>query len=180
MNELVQNTRDHALAKLDGGAIGGARFLTVRRINANTHDADWYEGADPAFVHYLRDLNDDSADLVELTVADSGIGVAARLAGRMDVYEGPIEDEKEHLARAFRSGVSSKPKSMSGRGEGFPNVLRAVKALGGMLAIRTGRLLKYKHFASEATHNLPATIVERSLVRGTTVSILVPWRSNLA
>jgi hypothetical protein len=177
VNELVQNTRDHALKSPDGRPISGARFLTVRRINASMRAAEWYETADTPFVDYLRELNDDSADFVELTVADSGIGVPARLAGRLDVYKGSIAEEVELLARAFRNGESSKPASVAGRGLGFSNVLRAVKALSGMLSIRTGRLLKYKHFASTATHNVPATVVERQLIRGTTVSILVPWRS---
>jgi len=98
--EALQNTRDHGTSDLDGEPIGGIRFLSLRRINLSEESLAELIGQESTPVSsYLEALREDLAStyrqpdhLVEMTVADSGIGIPARMAGSMAVHAGALAE----------------------------------------------------------------------------------------
>jgi hypothetical protein len=182
--EVIENTREHAREDLSGRRIEGMRFVQLRR-----HQITRQRGMArlPVREGRLRDyLNrvsetdelgeENVAQFAELTVADSGVGIPARLLGSEDVYSGPIAAETELTLRAMRPDESSQPKSVPGRGQGLKNALDAAAELRGIVVIRAGRLSLTRDTTEAAPRGQDGWhIDEAPLIRGTAVSMLLPW-----
>jgi hypothetical protein len=128
------------------------------------------------------------ANLVELTVIDAGVGIAATLNRSIDIYSGPLEDERRCLQDAMTmDGTRYGPGS--GAGIGFPAMLEATRKSDGVILVRSGRLSGYRHFlADEESDTPPANLASLitseealTMVQGTTVTLLlvVPFRSEI-
>lgn len=181
--EAVQNTREHGSQKISGQLLEGVRFITLRKIDiANSPDEMFGAVSEPALRSYLDRLfaalrkKTGVRYVVELTVADGGVGIAAKMAGSFSVYEGPLDDERSLFERALTPQGTSKSASVAGAGQGLDKMLKAAAALSGMIAFRTGRL--HCHASSLATIPRWSTD-QRLLTAGTAVSLVFPWTASL-
>lgn len=183
-HETVENTRDHACHDLDRRSIDGMRFLQVRRLaitrRRRMEQLVTSKSHLQAYLERLAtsaELGDEGvANFVEVTVADSGIGIPARLLGSTDVYADPLSAETELTLRAMRPDSSSKPTSVMGSGQGLFNAMEMAALLRGLVVVRTGRLELIRDTTLEAARGQDGWhIEERGFVPGTAVSLLLPW-----
>ena len=131
----------HFASCVSDGSISDVRALTQRMLPRDLSNR---------FRRYIDSLNAahdlpivwdrEGGRLIEVTIGDGGVGIAARMAGGLDVFEGPLRREAEYFARALLPGGSTKSASAPGRGQGFRKMLRACFKLSGFIVVRTGRL----------------------------------------
>lgn len=199
--EASENTWDHGQLDFDVRPIRSLRFVRLRRIDIGDRGFDIREvapGFDEPFAKYLASLaeahdlpslwDQEGGRLVEVTVADGGVGIAARMAGGFDIFKGALESEIRHLSNALLPDRTTKSPSESGRGQGFRKMLRACFQLSGLTIVRTGRLrvsrtyrrpdgsrerVDFKDTSSEAytpdVNNTPLP-----LLAGTSISLIFP------
>jgi hypothetical protein len=182
--EAFDNTRRHAVRSLEGDPLEGARFLLVRAIWVDGERAsELADGvASSSMGQYMTALSravEGRLRLVEMSVADSGPGIAATLAGSGEIHRGPREPEVELLKAAFESGRTRR-RTSAGAGRGLFKALRATEQLGGLVAVRSGRTRLCKAFASGVDPEWVAE--ELPSLPGTSLSLLFPWldRSQLS
>jgi hypothetical protein len=179
--EAFDNTRQHGARTLDGVPIEGLRFIVHRVLNVE-RDAlnDLAARVDfPALSRFLATLAAQleartQLRLVEMTVADSGIGIPARMAGSEEVYAGAYEDELGHTKRAFELSLTTR-HSPAGRGRGLRKITRATEKVEGLLTLRTGRTHLYRDFLLGDSGWCDET---RAHLPGTSISMLFPWRAE--
>lgn len=153
LHELFRNTEEHGRVN-DKGDVPAK---SVRGFHARRHpippealEVIASESAPlAAYCTRLRPPREGRRDiqLIELSVFDSGPGMAASLAGR------PLADislaEELHLVRqCFRENVSC--KSLSSSGLGLPTVIDLLRERNGFLRLRTGRMALYCDLGAEA------------------------------
>ena len=151
--EASENTWDHGRLDFETRPIRSLRFVRLRRIDIGDRGFDITKvapGFEKSFGEYLASLTaahdltsswgQKGGRLVEVTIADGGVGIAAKMADGFDVFEGPLEAEREHLSNALLPGRTTKSPSEPGRGRGFRKMLRACFQLSGLTIVRTGRL----------------------------------------
>ena len=151
--EASENTWDHGRLDFDTRPIRSLRFVRLRRIDIGDRGFDITKvapGFEKSFGEYLASLTaahdltsswgQEGGRLVEVTIADGGVGIAAKMADGFDVFEGPLEAEREHLSNALLPGRTTKSPSEPGRGQGFRKMLRTCFQLSGLTIVRTGRL----------------------------------------
>ena len=151
--EATENTWDHGRLDFNTRPIRSLRFVRLRRIDIGAKGfniEDVAPGFEEAFEQYLasltaaRDLpyswSREGGRMVEVTVADGGVGIAARMAGSFEVFDGPLENEAHYLLAALLPGGTTKAAREPGRGQGFRKMLRACANLSGLTIVRTGRL----------------------------------------
>lgn len=182
--EVIENTREHAREDLSGSPIQGMRFVQLRRHQITRQrgmaQLPIREGRLRDYLNRVSEAdelgNENVAQFAELTVADSGVGIPARLLDSEDVYSGPLAAETELTLRAMRPDESSKPKSVPGRGQGLRNALDAAAELHGIVVVRTGRLSLTRDTTEPAPRGQDGWhIDEAPLIRGTAISMLLPW-----
>jgi hypothetical protein len=199
--EAFDNARRHGADGLDrtsGRPIPVMRFLHGRRTTefANQRVATTTTTV-PGLSDYLDHLSRHpiwrglgsarsrgGARLVELTVADSGPGIAASMHGSVAIYHDSLERERKLFKKAMTM-AGTRYGEGSGQGLGFPMMLRATRAGNGVLLIRSGRLMAYRHYlGDEPHHDSIVTIASDQLahVWGTTVSlvVIVPLKPTVA
>jgi hypothetical protein len=181
--ETFDNTRRHGVHELDRRPIEGVRFVLLRsvQLNAELASATAERVGDGPLARYLRCLGGTlprSTRILELTVADCGVGIAAALSGDPAAYDGPWEVEVETIESAF-----VKHRRTPGRGtggQGLWKALRAVSELHGFVAVRTGRTQLSRDFLAGETLEDHWTRARLTLLPGTSVSLLFPWCENAA
>lgn len=136
--EAIENVREHATVDRTGQR-DGLCLLQLKRINANQFPSIEAQLADTSpFRAYLRGLarryRGKVTGLLEVTIADTGPGIARTLKGSPLAREA---DELDSLLHAFQPGVSSKPGQ--GTGLGLSNMLEDLHAEHGALQVRSGR-----------------------------------------
>ena len=157
--EATENTWDHGRLDFNLRPIHSLRFVRLRRIDIGERGFDLAEvapGFEESFSQYLNALrtagsfrtrrNRETTRFVEVTIADGGVGVAARMAGSLDVYLESREEETLHLLNALLPDGTTKSPSEPGRGQGFRKMLTACYNLSGMTIVRTGRLKAIKTY----------------------------------
>lgn len=150
--ELFRNT--HEWARTDAGGQPYPPERSVRGIRVERHAVDrdterQLTEAQPP----LRDFcahpqlrpRDGRRRFAELTVFDSGPGVAARQLDR-EGGQTHIEAEHQALRACLRKHISSSRKES--KGNGLHQVLEDLSALSAFLWLRTGRLSLYRDFAA--------------------------------
>lgn len=100
--------------------------------------------------HYLADLEElgrggAHRQLLELSVFDSGPGLAARFLGAPLPADTGADREYEIVTNCFRKNVST--VNRPGGGAGLSRVLLRLKQGGGFLRLRTGRLSLHQNFS---------------------------------
>lgn len=175
--EALQNTRDHGAVDLQGRGIEGIRYLSLRKLDRLAKTPVESSGSS-VIDSYLRSLLRDGGRggrarfLFEATVADGGIGIPARMANSLGIYEGPHESELAQFRAALSPSGTSKPSTIVGAGLGLDKMLQATQELGGVALFRTGRIrAHYSCFAPTPSWSFD----EYPRIGGTSVSILFPW-----
>ena len=157
--EAIENTWDHGRLDFSMRPIRSLRFVRLRRIDIGERGFDLANvapGFEESFDQYLSALraagsfspngNRKTARLVEVTIADGGVGIAARMAGSLDVFLQSTEEETRRLLDALLPDGTTKSPSEPGRGQGFRKMLLACYRLSGMTIVRTGRLKAIKTY----------------------------------
>jgi hypothetical protein len=201
--EATENTFDHARHDLEGNVIRSVRFLSVHRLDVGKRfrsPEQLAPGPDTAMRRYLdtlraldraagRDWDRGGAQLLEVTIGDGGVGIAARMASSLDVYGGPLQAEYMQIYLALLEAGTTKESGQVGRGQGFRKMLRACRDLDGLFLLRSGRLglsRTYLHddgpspqvdFTDPSAFQLAGAEAERPLVAGTTISLTFPLAS---
>ncbi len=143
LHELFRNTEEHGRVN-DRGDVPAK---SVRGFHARRHSvtpdtvAVLAAEAKPLsdYVARLRPARAGNRDiqLIELSVFDTGPGMAPSLSGRPLASINPVE-ELDLVRQCFRENVSR--KSLSSAGLGLPTVIDLLRERGGFLRLRTGRL----------------------------------------
>jgi hypothetical protein len=204
--ELFKNTEDHATHELSGADIRGS----VRGIYAQFFNAPQEipkKGKDivhssPSRAYWEHTVETKArparksaaAGVLEISVFDSGPGMAARWSGR-EVSSESAAGQIASVLACFKKGQTS--TAAPSRGFGLWKVLRAVEEVRGLIAVRTNGIRAYRRFdasiyrgANQTTQFGERPIPEESLldwrmgfarkftlfpqVRGTVVSVLLP------
>ena len=199
--EAIENTWDHGRLNFSMRPIRSLRFVRLRRIDIGERGFDFADVApefEESFAQYLTALraagsfptkgNQETARFVEVTIADGGVGVAARMAGSLDVFLRSPEEEARRLLDALLPEGTTKSPSEPGRGQGFRKMLMACYHLSGMTIVRTGRLKAIKtylrqngskenpDFGHQSSSAYEPDISEtlHPLLAGTSISLIFP------
>lgn len=141
VHELIRNTDEHARTDLAGNRLGRSlRLLQARRHLIGSEVLNRVAADTPAIHAYCQRLRPPGRgkqlQLIEISVLDSGPGLASRYANR--AFERRDYDEELDCVReCFEKSTSSKPRS--GAGLGLPNVIALLRRSNGFLRLRTGR-----------------------------------------
>ncbi len=184
--EATENVREHAVDIRLGASPLGTCLLQMKWIPAaqlKSYTADMPTGSN---LHgYLTSRPIVTAlGLVELTVADTGPGLAASLASDERIYSGSTSGELMVFERAFAAGETRK-KDRTGAGLGLGNMLESVYSLDGFVQVRSGRIdasrsaldPRARRMTDQdiADHRFPPwRITERALAAGAAFTVLVP------
>jgi hypothetical protein len=158
--ELFKNTHDHARRGVAGDIVPNsvrviyARFYSSALLRATLpagegavlNQAERYAAqvvAPRVVVDRAANHRRSIAGLLELSIVDSGPGLAHRWLGR-DSASSAIEDELHAVLECFGKGRSS--LAGSGRGFGLWKVLANLRELKGFLRLRTNRLHVCRQF----------------------------------
>lgn len=207
--ETFKNTHDHARRDIDNSDIAPSvrgifarycsleqiqKLLVAERRGTLTPAQDFASGFFPRKVpEGVRPPNAPKADgILELSVFDSGPGMAANWLGR-SVNGVPVNEQLDAVLSCFAKGQSS--TDTLGRGYGLAKVLLRLRELRGFIGVRTNQIHIYRQFGSriELAHrelsdgtrvpkeilfdwNRPFTqsATQQTAVKGTVVTFLLP------
>lgn len=201
--QATENTFDHARLDLQGNRIRQVRTVSVERHIVGhgagaVSERDLGMAADTPLSTYLRRLQQhvaalgksrDQLNLLAVTVADGGVGIAARMHGGLDVYTHDLHHENKVVEEAILPGSTSKPVGELGRGGGLMKMMRSTRYLDGFFELRTGRLALARTYLAEdgrrdedsdfshrdsSAFDLHGHEDEQPLVAGTSVTLLFP------
>jgi len=195
IRELFENTNDHATTDEFGREYcwdyPNVRSIIAKYIAFNPNDTSSVNTLSDAPHHmfYQKALLDYTAtriiDFLEVTVIDSGPGIAKRWLSHVDpntYAEDILIDEEEKLVReAFKLGKTT--KNIRGTGVGLDTVIKSLVKLKAFLQLRTGRLCLYQNFSDNSKQEFaPSHLLSnrKKLPRtvGTSFSILIPLSSK--
>lgn len=188
--ELFKNTHDHARTTAAQEIIGHsvralyARYYDLSSLGdclpQNSEEA-MSRRLNPAEHYAWSALNSDVLDhrnvrpihgLLELSVFDSGPGLAARWHGA-PTADLPITDEMQFVLACLSKGHSTSSSLV--RGFGLWNVLQRLRLLHGFFRIRTNRIHGYRSFGTARDAALQST----GELKGTPREVLFDWRRAL-
>lgn len=170
--ELFQNTEDHALRDWTGTLYKRTVSGFMVSIQKIADPEDWKR----IFTSFKCDWlsNATNIRLLELSVFDSGPGMARRWLGK-DFGEFSFNDECEATIACFNKNETS--KAISGRGIGLNNFLTLLSDQRGLLRVRSGRTELIKSFVEAGNKpeiNRQAFSKEKASVEGTLISAFIP------
>ena len=199
--EASENTWDHGRLDFDTHPIRSVRFVRLQRINIAGSGFDSSElapGFEKPFENYLDSLaiaedlpvrwSRTNGKLVEVTIADGGVGIAAKMAGGFNVFDDSLRTETQYLFNALLPDQTTKSSSEAGRGQGLGKMLQACYRLSGLVVVRTGRLRAWRTYRllngsneqvdfNSSSSSAYAVNVNREalpLIAGTSVSLIFP------
>lgn len=148
LEELISNADEHASYDLKGDKYKkGLRGMTVKASRISKTDITNYSHTEPEFARFvIRHMvkNVDALDFLEISIIDSGPGLARRW---LSMKEGaPLEsldkltldEELQATLDCFKKHVTTKPSKESGMG--LHNAVQAFNKLQAYVRLRTGRL----------------------------------------
>ncbi|MQA21651.1 hypothetical protein [Rugamonas rivuli] len=116
---------------------------------------------------------------LQLSFFDSGPGFASRATGKR-TRELSRDEERNVLIRCLQKNFTT--KQQTGAGQGIPGVLAALKEIGGLIRIRSGRQAIFNCFGMGESNHLfefddwnSDELVE---VAGAVITIIIPLRVN--
>jgi hypothetical protein len=148
LEELISNADEHASHDLKGDKYKkGLRGMTVKASRISKKDIKNYSHTEPEFArfvikHMVKDV--DALDFLEISIIDSGPGLARRW---LSMKEGApleslekltLEEELRATLDCFKKHVTTKPSKESGMG--LHNAVQAFNKLQAYVRLRTGRL----------------------------------------
>lgn len=205
--EAIENTFDHGRFDLERNPIRSFRILDLAKHNVSElqprvgvghgmgDDAVLEDYLDRLQRHYSmqrRRLN--PSKLVEITVADGGVGIAGSMARSLNPYkEADTSTELKYLAAALAPRGTSKSAGEIGVGHGIRKMLRACHGLRGMFLLRTGRFELSRTFLdssgrpgehdfadeNDAAFDVDHHVRRRQLVAGTAWTVIFPMDDTL-
>lgn len=148
LEELLANADEHASIDLEGKKYKkGLRGMTVKASRINKMEISDYAHTEPEFARFVIKhmvKNVDALDFLEISIIDSGPGLARRW---LSIKEGKpletlermsLEDELQATLDCFKKHVTTKPSKESGMG--LHNAVQAFNKLQAYVRLRTGRL----------------------------------------
>jgi hypothetical protein len=163
--ELFANAEEWGCTNVNGAPIR----LPLRGILFRLHDASTVRIAqeDQAIASYLQRERDktESRHFLEVSVFDSGIGLAQRFRRKQIESTDPIQHEIAAVRECFAKHGTSTANSF--RGLGLYHVFLLASQLRGFLRLRTGRLHLYRDFGVDS-YQLPprGESITRSMLTG--------------
>ncbi len=151
LHELFKNT--HEWSRTDSDNVPWRR--SVRGLSAEIHFGDKmlseeFTKDSPALKQYFDKIRSRSDQgkvaFVELSVFDSGIGLARRWLNRSSIDDLPITKERDACIQCLTKHHSS--SSQFDKGMGLAEVMQTMSSVDGFLKIRTGRISIYRDFAN--------------------------------
>ena len=205
--EASENTWEHGRLDFHSRPIRSIRFVRLRRIDVGSRGFDINTIAPDHSTHfrtYLKALSaakdlsglwtPQGGRLVEVTIADGGVGIAARMARAFSVFNRSREHEDKLVLKALLPGYTTKRGGGPGSGQGFRKMLRACYRQSGFMLLRSGRLsycqtyrrldgsnehVDFENLSSRA-YILKSDRARHPLVAGTSVSLIFPIPSKRA
>jgi len=152
--ELIANADQHSVTDVHGVKYKkGLRGSSVKASRIKRHDVHLQSDKEPQFALFvMRNMlkSDDYLDFLEISVIDSGPGLARRrLSAREgapveDLRELPLAEELKATLDCFKQHVTTKDSVTSGMG--LHNAVQALNKLRAYVRLRTGRLCLYQTF----------------------------------
>ncbi|MHC2543396.1 hypothetical protein ACVINY_004108 [Sinorhizobium meliloti] len=146
--ELFSNTHLHARNDLSGALYRRSARGIVFALRPVDLPQDTFAGDLAPLREYFSSIALFAArprvEFLEVSVFDSGPGLAARAKGSVIPEEMPVEQEYDLVQRCFLKNVTTQIDPAHGLG--LPRVMLALKTSGGFMRLRTGRLALYKWF----------------------------------
>lgn len=189
-SELLKNTQQHATSDLhneDYLAHVEGLIISWHELDANSYKAD-FQGH-PRLREFwqreeirVRGGQKAAVRCLQLSFFDTGPGLACRFSAK-SLDELSLEQERAVLLAALRKNATSKREV--GAGQGFPEVLEALRDAGGLVALRSGRLRIFNVFSQDAFDQRDELDLFRfddwtpeplGSVEGAVVSLLIPIR----
>lgn len=184
--ELMKNTQEHATQDHSGQPYHEhAEGLIVSWLEMSGHSYRRdFEGHPRLMELWEREQVPVGSDgtatalrCLQLSFFDTGPGFAGRLTGK-PVDELSPDEERKALLASLRKNVST--KTQAGAGNGLPDVLEALREVGGLISIRSGRLHIFNAFTPGEARDLfefdDWTASELAPAAGAVVSLLLPLR----
>jgi hypothetical protein len=185
LHEVFENTDEHATRDIEGNILKKSvrGFFVRRHWLSPTEIEKLTDGYPPlrAFCESIPALADAKRQLIEVSVFDSGPGLAQRLR-RKSLSALSTKEEFDAVQDCFRAGVTT--KTHSGHGIGLQYVVRLLQQKKGFMRVRTGRLSLFADLSSvmgaEEEHmpklrDASGSDLRRvGKVRGTLLTFLIP------
>jgi hypothetical protein len=146
--ELFSNTHRWARDEWDRMPIErSVRGVRLETFRGNKDRLLSYVGKNPPLVEYISSLPASPSPehvLLEVSVFDSGSGLAARWLGTEITNDISLEDERTAVVRCLQKHATSQPKSHHGLG--LYLVMEQMNRVDGFIRVRTGRLCLFRDF----------------------------------
>nr|WP_209903979.1 MULTISPECIES: hypothetical protein [unclassified Rhizobium] len=151
--ELFSNTHLHARTDLDGALYRRSARGIVFALRPVDIPIEAFSGGLPTLREYIESMERHAArprvEFLEVSVFDSGPGLAARAYGSPVPEQMSIAQEYGLVHQCFLKSITSVPNSA--HGWGLPRVMLGLKSAGGFMRLRTGRLSLCKWFPPKIT-----------------------------
>jgi hypothetical protein len=149
--EAMQNARTHGRVGYRREALTSLRSLTLRRHNLEGRPlSDVLGRSEGPFRDYAdRVAHRNPKRILELVVADGGIGIPGRMQKDPNIYTSFEDSEAQLVQEAMWPGWTTDPVRSLESGEGFRMILRASARLNGYFEIRTGRQEFSRHYLNK-------------------------------
>src|SRR5262249_4732282 len=116
---------------------------------------------------------------VHVCVNDDGVGIAARQAQDLQIYQGDIEEEEKAVRDALKSRSSVKLRARDCLvrgvpGEGFTYIDHSLQPLRAFAVLRSGRLLAAFDGTEESSQGFKLVHGALGYMPGTAIDVLIP------
>jgi hypothetical protein len=160
LHELVKNTHDWGRTGTDNVRLRPSiRGLLFTRQSPNKAGALGFSGGNQSLLQYIREVASKSPDdyvrLLELSIFDSGPGLASRWLSRQVNDQLPLQDEAKACFDCLRKHQTT--SGASNRGMGLYDVMKILQDLRAYIRIRTGRLAMYRDFLANPLEQKEST-----------------------
>jgi hypothetical protein len=186
-SELFQNTQEHATRDHTGrpydahveGLIISWSDMDQRLFGSDFQGHDRLKQFWESELAPSRNGSTKALRCLQLSFFDSGPGFASRATG-LKTTELGLDLEREKLINCLKKNVTT--KRQAGAGGGLPLVLTELKALGGLIRIRSGRHSIFNCFSHDGKEDIfnfdDWTNQSLGAVEGVVLSLIVPLRKS--
>lgn len=155
--ELIANADQHSVTDVNGVKYKrGLRGTSVKASRIKKEDIHSHSNKEPQFALFVMKnmlKGEDYLDFLEISVIDSGPGLARRWLSTkrgfpvQDLRDLPLADELVATLECFKKHVTTKDSVSSGMG--LHNAVQALNKLRAYVRLRTGRLCLYQAFQGQ-------------------------------
>lgn len=184
-SELLKNTQEHATSDHQNQpylAHAEGLIISWKEMDEDSYGVD-FEGHPLLQEFWQRELvpirggQGKALRCLQLSFFDTGPGFVSRAKGKQ-VDELSLDEERDALLESLQKNASTKREA--GSGNGLPDVLEELRALGGLIRIRSGRLSIFNAFPPTEKREVfdfeDWSSTPLAAAAGAVVSILIPIR----